>query len=119
MQVQLALLDVVWGLDELALPGCAASLGDLVCAQGFILLIADHETGWDAMGRRLPCYHTLQSMCKPAYRLAGVPHPFHRCQPCSTQLSPAVLPRASCCGGARGCAWAFTRGSPLGLSPTL
>ena len=30
MQAQEALLDVVWGLDELALPGCAAGLGDLV-----------------------------------------------------------------------------------------
>ena len=30
LQAQEALLDVVWGLDELALPGCAAGLGDLV-----------------------------------------------------------------------------------------
>ena len=30
LQTQEALLDVVWGLDEQALPGCAASLGDLV-----------------------------------------------------------------------------------------
>ena len=30
VQAQEALLDVVWGLDELALPGCAAGLGDMV-----------------------------------------------------------------------------------------
>ena len=29
-QAQEALLDVLWGLDEQALPGCAAGLGDLV-----------------------------------------------------------------------------------------
>ena len=32
LQAQQALLDVVWGLEEQALPGCAASLGDLVGA---------------------------------------------------------------------------------------
>ena len=33
-QVQEALLDVVWGLDEQALPGCAVGLGDMVSYPG-------------------------------------------------------------------------------------
>ena len=74
LQVQLALLDVVWGLDELALPGCAASLGDLVCDQGLKLLFAGQETGWDAMGRQLPCYRTSQPHVLPAYHLAEILH---------------------------------------------
>ena len=36
VQVQEALLDVVWGLDEEALPGCAAGVGDMVSRQAVL-----------------------------------------------------------------------------------
>ena len=63
LQVQEALLDVVWGLDEQALPGCAAGLGDLVCFQSilpwFEWCAFCHAQQHNAGGRRMQAWVML------------------------------------------------------------
>ena len=146
MQVQQALLDVIWGLDEQALPGCAASLGDLVrppteqCVQQAPLDMLSRTCFhpctagvWRIVSALMACLPHLHAHSDPpsgsppqpsaaamhsAYMEAGQAGPL--CRNCS--CSPHALCcncRASCCGGAPGCAWACSRASLCQSCPTL